>query len=565
MRAQSRPWEMTQMQHPEPVARRLFELTEPISLVNFFSPEPNESMAALGFRNYWDGYFAGRSAPLGRVPAEVVHAAFYNFADGEVARHIPKVWDTTTPEAAHAAREQGCVAALRRILGDLVETPGLARAAELLAKASTGAPTEGRVMYAGLRALPMPEEPVARLWHAANMLREHRGDGHIAALVAERIGGTEAHVLSALDMGIYPAESFGRIHHLPEARLAEVMDGLRDRGLLDASGRFTDAGRATKDRIESLTDALAEAAVRRAGAARARPADRLARAHLQKAPGHRVEFGGCGLTVGQRRPALLRAGSPRSGRRTPASRDRSRAPADDCSCRHVAGVRRGTSGSSRRVGRAWFRLAGRHPSVQNVRGGPKPVGPLVRLLGMRRTSAGPAAQADVSDTGSRRSFSALYERHAAASLRLAYLLTGEPELAEDLVQDAFVKMLGRFDDLRHPDAFEAYLRRTLVNLSHSTFRRRRLERAYVAREGQHLRTAPVAPVPDLEVQNELWHRLQRIAPRQRAALVLRYYLDLSELETAEALGCSLRSVKSLVSRGLGGLRDQLDEQGGERA
>lgn len=247
------------MQHREPVARRLFELTEPISLVNFSSPEPNDSMAELGFRNYWDGYFAGRSAPLGRVPAEVVHAAFYNFADGEVARHIPKVWDTTTPEAAHAAREQGCVAALRRILGDLVEAPGLARAAALLAKASTTAPTEGRVMYAGLRTLPMPEEPVARLWHAANMLREHRGDGHIAALVSERIGGTEAHVLSALAMGVYPAESFGRVHHLPQARLAEVMDGLRNRGLLDASGRLTDNGRATKARIEALTDTLAEA------------------------------------------------------------------------------------------------------------------------------------------------------------------------------------------------------------------------------------------------------------------------------------------------------------------
>jgi hypothetical protein len=91
------------------------------------------------------------------------------------------------------------------------------------------------------------------------MLREHRGDGHIVALVSERIGGTEAHVLSALASGIYPAESFGRIHHLPKARLAAVMDGLRDRGLIDASGRLTDAGRATKDRIESLTDALAEA------------------------------------------------------------------------------------------------------------------------------------------------------------------------------------------------------------------------------------------------------------------------------------------------------------------
>jgi hypothetical protein len=247
------------MQHVGQVARRLFELTEPISLVNFFSQEPNDAMAALGFSNYWDGYFAGRSAPLGRIPAEVVHAAFYSFAEGEVARHIPKVWETTTPEAAHAAREQGCVAALRRILDDLAETPGLARAAELLARASTSAPTEGRVMYAGLRTLPMPKDPVARLWHAANMLREHRGDGHVAALVSERIGGTEAHVLSALDMGIHPAESFGRIHHLPKARLAEVMDGLRERGLLDASGRFTDDGRATKDRIEALTDALAEA------------------------------------------------------------------------------------------------------------------------------------------------------------------------------------------------------------------------------------------------------------------------------------------------------------------
>jgi hypothetical protein len=250
---------MTQMQRPEPFARRLFELTEPICLVNFFSPEPNDSMAALGLRTYWDGYFAGRAAPLGRAPAEVVHAAFYNFAEGEVARHIPKVWSITTPEAAHAARAQGCAAALRRILGDLAASRGLALAAELLAKASTSAPTEGRVMYAGLRSLPMPEEPVARLWHAANMLREHRGDGHIVALVSERIGGTESHVLSALASGIYPAESFGRIHHLPRARLAEVMTGLRDRGLLDASGRLTDAGRATKERIESLTDVLAQA------------------------------------------------------------------------------------------------------------------------------------------------------------------------------------------------------------------------------------------------------------------------------------------------------------------
>ena len=126
------------MQHGQSVARRLFELTEPISLVNFFSPEPNDAMAALGFRGYWDGYFAGRSAPLGRVPAEVVHAVFYNFADGEVARHIPRVWDTATPAAALAAREQGSVAALRRNLGDRIDAAGLARADDLATPAYDG-------------------------------------------------------------------------------------------------------------------------------------------------------------------------------------------------------------------------------------------------------------------------------------------------------------------------------------------------------------------------------------------------------------------------------------------
>jgi hypothetical protein len=186
----------------------------------------------------------------------VVHAVFYNFADGEVARHIPRVWDTATPEAALAAREQGSVAALRRILGDLADAPGLARAADLATRAATSATTEGRILYAALRALPLPEEPVARLWHAATLLREHRGDGHIAALVTAGIGGTEAHVLHALSEDI-PAEKFGRVHHLAADRLARVVDGMQARGLIDASGWLSDAGRKTKERIESLTDDLA--------------------------------------------------------------------------------------------------------------------------------------------------------------------------------------------------------------------------------------------------------------------------------------------------------------------
>src|SRR5437762_13532137 len=140
------------------IARRMFELVEPIGVIPYSANEPNEAMFALGFTNYWDTYFAGRAAPLGLVPAEVVDALFYNFAPGEVARHIPKVWRTTTPEAVIAARQIGCVKALRRILGDHVDTPPFARATELLIKAATSAPLEGRPMYAALRAIPVPDD-----------------------------------------------------------------------------------------------------------------------------------------------------------------------------------------------------------------------------------------------------------------------------------------------------------------------------------------------------------------------------------------------------------------------
>ncbi|MGY6656725.1 SCO6745 family protein [Amycolatopsis sp. TRM77291] len=250
------------MSHPEPVARRMYDLVEPIGLIPYFADESDEALIALGLRNQWDAYFAGRAAPFGRsVPAEVIHAIFYNFAPGEVARHLPKVWELTTPEAALAARERGCVAGMRRILGDLgdlADDPGVTRAGELLLKAATSAPVEGRALFAAVRTLPVPEEPVARLWHAATLLREHRGDGHTVALVAEGVGGTECHVLHALSAGI-PANEFGRVWHLPAAQLAAVVDGMRDRGLIGSDDRLTDSGRATKERVEAMTDRLAEA------------------------------------------------------------------------------------------------------------------------------------------------------------------------------------------------------------------------------------------------------------------------------------------------------------------
>ncbi len=110
-------------------------------------------------------------------------------------------------------------------------------------------------MYAALRAIPIPDDVVVRLFHAASLLREHRGDGHIAALMTEGVGGLEAHVLFALDMGM-PADKFGRIHHLPAAQLAAVVDGMRDRGLIGDDGWFSEEGRSVKQRVEALAALL---------------------------------------------------------------------------------------------------------------------------------------------------------------------------------------------------------------------------------------------------------------------------------------------------------------------
>ncbi|MFG1687651.1 hypothetical protein ACGFNP_46355 [Nonomuraea sp. NPDC049269] len=243
------------MPHPQAKIHRMYELVEPIATVTF-SEVVNEAFLALGMRNYWDGYFAGRAAPLGPAPAEVVHAVFYNFADGEVARHIPWVWGKISPQEAIAVRERGSAAALRQRIGELADSPALVQVADLAIRAALSAPTEGRALYAGLRTLDVPQEPVARLWHAATLLREHRGDGHNAALLAHGIGGTESHVLMAVSLGMR-AEEFGRIHHLPKAQLTAVVDGLRGRGLVNAAGEFTHAGREIKQRIEALTDELA--------------------------------------------------------------------------------------------------------------------------------------------------------------------------------------------------------------------------------------------------------------------------------------------------------------------
>jgi RNA polymerase sigma-70 factor (sigma-E family) len=154
----------------------------------------------------------------------------------------------------------------------------------------------------------------------------------------------------------------------------------------------------------------------------------------------------------------------------------------------------------------------------------------------------------------------LYRTYSPDAFRVAYLLTGDRALAEDLMQEGFVRVLGRFRDLRNGDAFWWYLRRTIVNLSNSHFRRLRVERAHLARERSAvLGRTDIAggTVPDVEERERMRVALAGLRPQQRAAIVLRYYEDLSEAETADILGCAVGTVKSMVSRGVASLREEL--------
>ena len=173
-------------------------------------------------------------------------------------------------------------------------------------------------------------------------------------------------------------------------------------------------------------------------------------------------------------------------------------------------------------------------------------------------------------TGSQPQAGSLEERyllHAPAAVRLAYLLTSDAQLAQDLVQEAFIKVAGRFQHLRDPNAFDAYLRRTVVNLSMSHHRRRKLERAYVEREAAHVagNRAPVMAAPDLGGRDQLRTALRALPERQRAAVVLRYYQDLSEHQVAEAMGCSVGAARSLIARAMDALRRDIPKDRGDEA
>ena len=238
-----------------PTARRLWRLLEPLHAVTYFSDETREALSAAGYRGFWMGYFAARAAPLGPVGPEIVTALFYNFAPAHVARAIPDAWAFAPPETALQVREDAAVATLSRMLGDDAADT-IDRVVALLYPVARNADPGGRALFAANAALPWPTDRFGALWHAATLLREHRGDGHVAALTAAGISGREAGVLHAIATAI-PRSVLDVGRHYTEQEWESLTARLAERGLLEFSGAITPAGRALKAEIENTTDRIA--------------------------------------------------------------------------------------------------------------------------------------------------------------------------------------------------------------------------------------------------------------------------------------------------------------------
>lgn len=246
------------MRRQPALARRFFDRYEPVHAVTYFAPEARAALDALGYRGFWMGYFAARSAPLGTVPREVVTSVFYNFAPERVAKALPAAWEIAAPQAALQARQESAVAALRRY--GLGSDENVRVAAELAGKAASHAPLDARPLFAANLALPWPDDPLAALWHATTLLREQRGDAHVAVLAAAGVSGRESNVLHAA-AGNVARDYIARTRDYDEAAWRHHEERLAARGLLDDDGSLSTAGRELKDHIESTTDALSLSAL----------------------------------------------------------------------------------------------------------------------------------------------------------------------------------------------------------------------------------------------------------------------------------------------------------------
>lgn len=228
--------------------RRLWQLIEPVHAVTYFEPAAAAAAQSLGLQGFWASYVVQRAAPLGAVGPEVVTAVFYGFHPRRAAAVLPAAWQVTTPEAALVARQRGAVDALR----PLVDGTPVAELADLLWRAAESAGCAGRPLAAANAALPRPDDPLAALWQATSTLREHRGDGHVAALVSHGVTPVQA-----MQLKVAAGQSEAEPLRLGRAWSVDAWEAeaevLRQKGWVDEAG-LTAEGAAVTDAVERATD-----------------------------------------------------------------------------------------------------------------------------------------------------------------------------------------------------------------------------------------------------------------------------------------------------------------------
>ncbi|AXL90590.1 hypothetical protein C4J65_21570 [Streptomyces sp. CB09001] len=247
------------MKHSLSTVRQMWQLLEPVHATLYYAPEAFEEAAALGYATdeRWPSYFAYRAAPLGPAGPRLVNALFYSLSPQMVERYTAPAWRTAAPERVLEARGVAVNRALRKLLGDRIGSPELREAADLARRAAEAADTAGRPLAAANASLPWPDESHLVLWQAATVLREHRGDGHVAALQAHGIGPVES-LVSHAAVGAAPEEVF-RSRQWSDADWAAARARLAARGLVEADGGATDEGLRVRTGVEKLTDELAAA------------------------------------------------------------------------------------------------------------------------------------------------------------------------------------------------------------------------------------------------------------------------------------------------------------------
>ncbi|MEV5128475.1 hypothetical protein AB0K49_37640 [Streptomyces decoyicus] len=252
---------------PEQAGRTCHNVINPFHSTHYFAPELPAEMAGLGIENRSAGYFACRGAAMGAVGPGTITATFYNFKHELVAEHVPQVWTVTTPQDVLDARLRAADATLRRLLGaEAVESPEMAEAAKLALRATEACTRRARPLYAAHADLPVPDAPHLAYWHAATLLREHRGDGHLIALLDAELDGLEAlvtHTASGRGMshkGVMATRGWS------EEDWQDAQERLRSRGLLDAEGELTEAGVLLRKELERTTDRLDRAPYEHLGA-----------------------------------------------------------------------------------------------------------------------------------------------------------------------------------------------------------------------------------------------------------------------------------------------------------